>query len=326
MTLGYIGLGRMGKNMVLRLVEQGHEVVVWNRSPEPVQEVEKAGAIPAQSVSELIEKLRNKTDTSPQLSGDNPSESSPDVLPSHEGRGIIVWLMLPAGEVTESMLMNEVLPYLQPNDIVIDGANSNWKDTTRRAEVLKQKSIHYIDSGVSGGPKGARNGACVMIGGDKATVNSLTSLWESISLPNGYGYCGKSGAGHFVKMVHNGIEYGMMQAIGEGFEVMKKAPFDLDLTEITRLYNTGSVIESRLVGWLYEGYQKEGENLEKISGSVAHSGEGQWTVEAAKELNVDVPIIEGSLQYRIRSTQKPSYTGKVVSLLRYMFGGHEVKN
>ncbi len=304
MTLGYIGLGKMGKNMVLRLLEQGHEVVVWNRSKEPVMEVESEGAIPAQSVSELIKKLREF---------------------DQEKKGIVVWLMLPAGEVTERILIDEVLPNLQSNDIVIDGANSNWNDTVRRAEQLNSKNIHFIDAGISGGPKGARNGACVMIGGEKAIVDSLTSLWESIALPESFGYCGKVGAGHFVKMVHNGIEYGMMQAIGEGFEVMKKAPFNLQLTEIARLYNKGSVIESRLIGWLEEGYREEGEELAAISGSIAHSGEGQWTIEAANSLNVPVPIIKASLDFRINSAQKPSYTGKVVSLLRYMFGGHEVK-
>lgn len=323
MTLGYIGLGKMGKNMVLRLLEQKHQVVVWNRSPEPIDEVVQAGGRGSSSIQKLVEKLRNFSDSPPLLSGSPNVE--PDVLPSEEGRKIIVWLMLPAGEVTENILINELLPNLQPNDIVIDGANSNWKDTVRRAELLQTKYIHYIDAGVSGGPSGARNGACVMIGGDEQIVKSLTSLWESIALPNAFGYCGKVGAGHFVKMVHNGIEYGMMQAIGEGFEVMKKAPFDLQLTEIARLYNKGSVIESRLIGWLEEGYRKEGEELTDISGSVAHSGEGQWTVESAKELDVPVPIIKGSLDFRIQSAQKPSYTGKILSLLRMMFGGHEVK-
>lgn len=305
MILAYIGLGKMGKNMVLRLLEQGQKVVVWNRSKQPVEEVEKKGAKAADSIADLIETTRK--------------------LVMKTKQPLVVWLMLPAGEVTERMLLDEVLPHLSAGDIVIDGANSNFNDTVRRANFLERKGIHFIDAGVSGGPNGARYGACVMIGGKKIQVESLDELWKAIAAPDAYGYFGKSGAGHFVKMVHNGIEYGMMQAIGEGFEVMKKSKLELDLVEITRVYNKGSVIESRLIGWLQSAYEKHGEDLLNISGSVAHSGEGQWTIETATQMGIPVPIIEGSLEFRIQSQQNPSYTGKVVSALRGEFGGHEVK-
>lgn len=326
MTLAYIGLGKMGKNMVLRLLEQGQEVVVWNRSQPAVDEVVEKGAKSAGSISELVSVTRSISTPVPHLSG----FASPqlDVLSLEErekGKNILIWLMLPAGEATESILMNEVLPLLKAGDIVIDGANSNFNDTVRRNKILEEKGIHFIDAGVSGGPNGARNGACVMIGGEEDVVNSLDELWKAISAPEAYGYFGKSGAGHFVKMVHNGIEYGMMQAIGEGFELMKKSDLDLNLTEITRVYNEGSVIESRLIGWLKSAFEKHGEELSSISGSVAHSGEGLWTVETAESMNIPVPIIKGSLDFRIQSQDNPSYTGKVVSALRGEFGGHSVR-
>src|SRR3989338_6578356 len=185
--------------------------------------------------------------------------------------------------------------------------------------------IPLLEAGVSGGPGGARNGACVMVGGRKELFDKYEKLFRDISVDNGYGYMGKSGAGHFVKMVHNGIEYGMMQAIAEGFEVMKKSDFALNLRKVADLYNHGSVVESHLVEWLKEGFEKYGENLDEISGKVSHSGEGLWTVEAAKELGVPTPIIEGALQFRVDSQKNLSYTGQLLSAMRNMFGGHEVR-
>ncbi|MEO8581373.1 MAG: phosphogluconate dehydrogenase (NAD(+)-dependent, decarboxylating) [Patescibacteria group bacterium] len=297
MQIGYIGLGKMGKNMALRLIEKGHQVVAWNRSPEPRAEVASAGAVTTETVEELVQKMQ-----APR----------------------IVWLMLPAGEVTHQMI--ELLSgLLSAGDIVIDGGNNHYKEAAAHKELLSTKGVHFFDAGVSGGPAGARNGACVMIGGSAEIYPQIEPLFQDIAAPNAYTFFPGAGAGHFVKMVHNGIEYGMMQAIGEGFEVLKKSSFKLDLEKVAELYNNGSVIESRLIGWLISGYQKNGQELAEISGSVKHSGEGQWTVEAAKELDVPVPIIEGSLQFRIDSTNKPSYTGQVVSVLRNEFGGHEVK-
>lgn len=296
MKIGYIGLGKMGLGMVEKMIETGHDVVANNRSPEPIKKAEEFGADGAYSISELVNKL------------DSPRT---------------IWLMVPWQAV--DTVLSELTPLLNEGDVIIDGGNSPYLETVRRSKELLAKGFKFLDIGVSGGPDGARNGACMMIGGDKRLFESYESLIKDLCVPNGYGYMGSHGAGHYVKMVHNGIEYGMMQAIGEGFEVMKKAEeFDINLTEVAKVYNHGSVIESRLVGWLLEGFKKYGEDLEEVSGEVSHSGEGQWTVEAAQRINVPVEIIEGSLEFRKKSQGNPSYTGKVVSVQRNMFGGHDV--
>jgi len=298
MQLGYIGLGKMGKNMVLRLLEQGHQITAWNRSPEPTVEVQQAGAEIAENIEALVESL--------------PSPK-------------IIWVMLPAGKVTGEMIA-KLSTLLAPGDLVIDGANSHFKDTKQRAALLAEKKMLFADVGVSGGPEGARQGACLMIGGTAETYALIEPLCQAIAAPGAYHFFAGHGAGHFVKMVHNGIEYGMMQAIGEGFEVMRQSEFNLDLAHVASLYNRGSVIESRLIGWLESGYAKHGPELAGISGTVKHSGEGQWTVETAAELEVPVPVIKTSFDFRVESEQKPSYTGQVVSVLRQEFGGHNVKS
>ena len=295
MKLGYIGLGKMGFNMVERLLEKGHEVVAYNRSEKPVREIAEKGAIPASSLQSLVSTL-----SAPRL----------------------IWLMIPH-EAVEGVIM-EFIQFLDKGDTIIDGGNSPYKDSIRRAKELDGKGIDFLDAGVSGGPSGARNGACIMVGGKRVVYRKFKNLFRDLSARKGYAYVGKSGAGHFVKMVHNGIEYGMMQAIAEGFAVMKVSPFDLNLLKIADLYNHQSVIESRLVGWLKTAFKQYGEDLEYISGSVAQTGEGSWTVEAAKELGIPAPIIEGALNFRIQSQTNPTYTGKIVSALRNQFGGHEV--
>ncbi|MBI3671495.1 decarboxylating 6-phosphogluconate dehydrogenase [Candidatus Azambacteria bacterium] len=294
--IGYIGLGKMGEGMVLRLLEKGWDVVAYNRSPDPVKEMEKAGAQGAYSLKELVESLK-----APRL----------------------IWIMVSHQAV--DAVLSELAPLLSEGDTIIDGGNSNYKETLRRAEELKERNINFMDVGTSGGPAGARNGACVMIGGEKELFERYEKLFVDISAEKAYGYMGRAGAGHFVKMVHNGIEYGMMQAIAEGFEVMKRSEFGLDLLEVAKIYNNKSVIESRLTKWLESAFEKHGEDLVGISGKVSHSGEGLWTIEAAKELGVPVPIIEGSLKFREESQASPSYTGQVVSALRNEFGGHNVK-
>lgn len=294
--IGYIGLGKMGKNMVLRLLEHGWEVVATDTSGQAVADISESGANGVADLRILTEEL-----PSPRL----------------------LWLMVPH-QVVDAVL-EELVPLLSEGDLIIDGGNSNYKETLRRATELDVKGIKFMDAGISGGPAGAREGACSMVGGSKELFESNEELFKDISAPESYGRMGRTGAGHFVKMVHNGIEYGMMQAIGEGFGIMKKADFDLDLTEIARVYNHNSVIESRLVGWLQNAYEQEGVDLDAISGKVSHSGEGLWTVEAAKELGIPVSIIEGSLVFREESQKDPSYIGKVVSALRNQFGGHEVK-
>jgi len=206
-----------------------------------------------------------------------------------------------------------------------DGGNSPYLETIRRAKEITAKGIHFMDIGTSGGPGGARNGACMMVGGEKEDFDLMEPLLKDLTVNEGYGYMGKYGAGHYVKMVHNGIEYGMMQAIGEGFGLMKQASeFDIDLESVVNVYNHGSVIESRLIGWLQSGYKKYGVDLNDISGEISASGEGLWTVEAAKREGLEIPIIEGSLKFRDDSKGNPSYIGQVISVQRNQFGGHDV--
>ncbi len=301
MLIGYIGLGKMGKNMVLRLLENNIEVVAWNRSPEPLKEVEAAGAIAAKDIQDLVQKL-----TSPK----------------------IVWLMLPAGEITDQYI-DQVIELLKPGDLLIDGANSFYKDTLRRAEKIKAKKIRFMDIGVSGGPGGARIGACLMIGGDKKDFLEIRELVKAASAPDAFGHFGPVGAGHFAKMVHNGIEYGMMEAIGEGAAVLKSAPFKLDLPEIFRVYNNRSVVESRLVGWILDAL-KEDPELKDISSTINSTGEGEWTMNTAKELNVDAKVIADSVEVRQESPNDKEdspngFRNKIVSAMRGKFGQHEVK-
>lgn len=296
MKIGYIGLGKMGLGMVKLLLEKGHKVVATDPNEEARKQAEAAGAETVTSLSEFKDKL--------------PGEK-------------FIWIMVPHTIV--DTVLNDLSDVLSAGDVIMDGGNSNFKETIRRGAELKEKGLNFMDVGTSGGPAGARNGACMMIGGAREKFDKYEQLFKDLSVEDGYAYMGESGAGHYVKMVHNGIEYGMMQAFGEGLEVLKKSDFNLDLQEVSRIYNTGSVIESRLAGWLHKAYLEEGVELNAISGEVSHSGEGLWTVEDAKEKGVPVPVIEASLQFRIDSTGNPSYTGQVVSALRNQFGGHSVK-
>jgi 6-phosphogluconate dehydrogenase len=295
--LAILGLGKMGGNMAKRMVEQGWRTVGWNRTTAVALELAKDGIEPATSLDEVVSKLAGPR---------------------------IIWLMLPAGAPVDDALFGPegIAAKLSAGDIVIDGGNSFFKDAKPRAEKLAAMGIKYLDCGTSGGPGGARTGACLMIGGDRSAFEQIEQLFRDFALPGGYQFFDGHGAGHFVKMVHNGIEYGMMQAIAEGFEVMKKSDYNLDLMRVTDIYNHGSVIESRLVGWLQSGYKAYSTELTDITSTVAHTGEGAWTVQTAKEMGIPVPIIEGSLEFRKQSKQNPSYTGKVLSTLRNQFGGH----
>lgn len=300
MTIGYIGLGKMGKNMVLRLLEQGIEVVAWNRSSEPVTEVADHGAVATETIAELLEKL--------------PSPR-------------VIWLMLPQGDPTTE-LINKLKPGLQKGDLLIDGANGYYQDTQGRASELHELGVGLMDVGVSGGPDGARQGACLMIGGKQEDFTRLTPLFTAAAAPQAFAYLGPVGAGHFAKMVHNGIEYGMMEAIAEGAAVIKTAPFELNLAEVFRLYNQKSVIESRLVGWAHEALAEDDE-LTNISATIGHTGEGEWTIKEAHQLQVPVPVIETSFQVRVNSAQDEAtsaagFRNKVVSALRGKFGHHPV--
>ena len=231
--------------------------------------------------------------------------------------------MLPSGEVTDDILQ-KISPLLSKNDLVVDGANAFYKDSVRRAGDLQKHGVHFMDIGVSGGPSGARGGACLMIGGEKADVNRLAPIIEAAAAPGAWAHLGAVGAGHFAKMVHNGVEYGMMQAIAEGAAVLEKSAYAYDLAKVFHLYNQQSVITSRLVGWA-ENALKSDPELISISSTISHTGEGEWTVKTARELDVDVPIIAESLEVRKRSKDEPeNFRNKVVSALRGQFGGHSV--
>jgi 6-phosphogluconate dehydrogenase len=230
--------------------------------------------------------------------------------------------MVPAGKIVDDMI-EQLVPLLNKNDIIIDGGNSNYKDTLRRYKELKQKEIDFADVGTSGGIEGARNGACTMIGAEDEVFKHLEQLIKDISIENGYLHTGKNGSGHFVKMVHNGVEYGMMQAMGEGFEILEKSQFDLDYKEVARVWNNGSVIRGWLMELMESAFSKD-PNLDAIKGVMYSSGEGIWTVQEALDLKVPAPVITESLFMRYRSEQEDTFTGKVVAALRNEFGGHAV--
>lgn len=297
MKLALCGLGKMGFNLVKNLVNNNHEVVAYDIDSRAVQEAEKLGAIPVQSLQELTE-----------------------ALPEQK----IIWMMVPAGEVTEN-LIRDLTPLLAENDIIMDGGNANYKDTMRRAADLKTKGIHFVDIGTSGGMEGAREGACTMVGGEKEVVQSIESVFIDVSVNNGYLYTGESGSGHFLKMIHNGVEYGMMQAIGEGFDILEKSHFDYDHEKVARVWNNGSVIRSWLMELMESAFSSD-PKLDDIRGVVHASGEGKWTVETAMELETAAPVIALSLMMRNRSLEADTFSGKVVASLRNQFGGHAVEN
>ncbi len=296
MKIGFIGLGRMGGNMVERLLKDGHEIVVYNLTKPEIDEAVSKGATGADSVEDLVNKLPERK---------------------------IVWLMVPAGIPVDSNL--EILSkLLHENDIIIDGGNSNWKITQARGKLLAQKGIHYIDCGTSGGVWGLENGYSLMTGGNKEAVEYVYPIFKTLAPPGGYTYCGESGAGHFVKMVHNGIEYGMMQAFAEGFEIIEKSPFNIDVSAVASGWQYGSVVRSWLLELAVLAF-KQDPGLKEIKGYVEDSGEGKWTVEAAMELNVPAHVITASLYTRFQSRQDESFAMKVLASLRNQFGGHAVK-
>ncbi len=297
MQLGFVGLGRMGFNMVTRLARGGHTIVATDRNPEVVRQIaQQPGVTGAASLAEVVERL------------DAPRA---------------VWVMVPAGAATESVIQ-ELGERLAPGDVVVDGGNSNFRDSMRRAEALAARGIRFMDQGTSGGIWGLENGYCLMIGGDPETFARLEPAFQTLAPPDGYLHCGPVGAGHFVKMVHNGIEYGMMQAYGEGFEVLHASQFELDLAKVARLWNRGSVIRSWLCELAAEAFSRD-RNLERIRGYVEDSGEARWMVIEAMNENVPTPVITLSLLERFRSRQEESFSAKVVAALRKEFGGHAVK-
>ena len=299
MRIGFIGLGRMGANMVRRLVRDGHEIVAYNRTPEKTTEIaaEGAGVIPAYSIAELVGKLEKPR---------------------------AVWVMVPAGDATEAQIA-ELLEHLEPGDTIIDGGNTNFHDDVRRHAALAAKGLNYVDAGTSGGIWGLQLGYCLMVGGDEAVVKPLEPVFLSLAPTDGYLHVGGPGAGHYVKMVHNGIEYGLMQAYAEGFEIMHASDYGLELGAIADLWGHGSVVRSWLLELAARAFKSEGQDLEHLKGWVADSGEGRWTVQEAMDRDVPAPIITLALQTRFRSRQDDSYGGKVLAALRNEFGGHAVK-
>ncbi len=297
--IGIIGLGKMGMNMARHLLEQGWKVIGFDRSPETTRTLAGEGIIPAYSLKELAEKFSGTK---------------------------VVWVMVPAGKPVDDVIFGKegLVHYLKKDDFIIDGGNSFYQDTVKRAQKLSKTGIRFLDCGTSGGPAGARQGACLMIGGEKADFKKIEQLFSDFAVSDGYQFFAGAGAGHFVKMVHNGIEYGMMQSIAEGFAIMKKSKYFLDLGRVADIYNHGSVIESRLIEWLKEAYAQYGPDLKAISGTAQSSGEGAWTVLTGKKMGLAPQAIHEALLFRQRSVKKPSYTGQVVSALRGQFGGHPV--
>ncbi len=296
MELGIIGLGRMGANMSERLVLGGHRVIGYVRSAEAIQRVVDQGALGALSLADFTKQL-----TAPRA----------------------IWLMVPAGAPVDQTI-EQLLPHLQKGDIIVDGGNSNYKETLRRAAHLKSQQVYFIDAGTSGGIWGLKVGYCLMVGGDKEAVDRLEPVFKTLAPAGGYAHVGPSGAGHFVKMVHNGIEYGMLQAYGEGFELLKSSSFQLDLEKIAHLWNQGSVVRSWLLELAESALQKDPE-LSSIRGYVEDSGEGRWTIQEAIDRNIPAPVLTLSLFARFASRQDESFAAKLIAALRNEFGGHPVK-
>ena len=297
MQIGMIGLGRMGMNMAKRLLQGGHEVVAYNRTPEKTEGIVQEGAAGSLSLAELVDKL-------------SPPRA--------------VWLMLPAGQPVDDHV-EQLKELLGPEDIVIDGGNTYYKDDIRRGEFLAEKKIKFVDVGVSGGIWGLKEGYCLMVGGDRQVYDYLEPIFKTLAPREGYLYCGPTGAGHFVKMVHNGIEYGMMQAYGEGFAILEGSPYGgfLNYAQVAHLWNQGSVIRSWLLELLEAAFGKD-QRLTKIRGYVEDSGEGRWTVQQAVESGVSAPVIALSLFRRFRSREKDAFEDRVLAALRREFGGHPV--
>ena len=296
MELGIIGLGRMGANMTERLLRGGHKLITYDHSPEAIQRCVDKGAVGAHSLADFVKQLS---------------------LPR------VIWLMVPSGEPVD-LTIEQMLPNLLKDDIIIDGGNSHYKDSIRRAGKLNQLGIHFVDAGTSGGIWGLQEGYCLMIGGEKAIVDQLEPIFKTLAPENGFAHVGASGAGHFAKMVHNGIEYGMLQAYGEGFEMLKASPFEFDLGKISHLWNQGSVVRSWLLQLAENAFAKDPQ-LSSIRGYVGDSGEGRWTVLEAVEREIPASVLTLSLFARFASRQDDSFSAKVIAALRNEFGGHSVK-
>ncbi len=299
MQLGFIGLGNMGQNMVTHLLEQGIGVVGYNRTKEVTDQFKSQNAklTPAYSIGELVKQL--------------PSPR-------------VIWIMVSAGSPVDDVINELLTSSLTAGDIVIDGGNSFYKDSIKRGEMLSTKSVQFIDCGTSGGLSGGTNGACLMLGGDEIVVKQLTWLWDALAIKDGWEYFGASGAGHFVKMCHNAVEYGMNQALGEGFELMSKSPYKPDLSAVAKTWNRGSIVRGYLVDLLAQALTSD-PNLEHLTGHVGGGETGSWALTTAKELGITTEVLAASVKARETSQTNPTFATKVVSALRRGYGGHEEK-
>lgn len=295
MEVGFVGLGRMGGAMVQRLLQDGHRVIAYNRSPERLRPAVEKGAVAAKTLAEMIDRL---------------------ALPR------TVWLMVPAGEPTEAVFQ-AVLPLLGPGDIVIDGGNSFYKDSVRRARAAEEHGCRFLDVGTSGGVWGLENGYCLMVGGPEESFRRTEPLFRTLAPEGGYAHVGPSGAGHFLKMVHNGIEYGLLQAYAEGFELLQASPYDMDFGRVAALWNRGSVVRSWLLELAERALRKE-PGLAGIRGIIEDSGEGRWFVQETVAAGVPAPVITLALQARFRSQQEESFAARFIAALRGEFGGHAI--
>lgn len=295
MEVGFAGLGRMGGAMVQRLLRGGHRVAAYNRTPDKLRAAVEQGALGAPTLPELVHRL----------------------IPPR-----VVWLMVPAGEPTEEVFRT-LLPLLTPADIVIDGGNSFYEDSVRRARAAEEQGCRFLDVGTSGGVWGLENGYCLMVGGDAEAFRRAEPLFHTLAPEGGYAHVGPSGTGHFLKMVHNGIEYGLLQAYAEGFEFLNASPYAPDLAQVAALWNRGSVIRSWILELAERALRKE-PDLESVRGAVQDSGEGRWFVREAVEAGIPVPVITLALQARFRSRQEDSFAAKWIAALRGEFGGHDV--
>lgn len=297
MKLGFIGLGRMGKPMVLNLLARGHEVVAFTpHNVAALREVESKGATAARSIREVAQ-----------------------LLPKPK----VVFLSIPAGDPVDKAI-EEMLPELSEGDIIIDGCNSYFKDSIRRANYLKEKGICFLDTGISGGIEGAEKGACFMVGGDREAFEKVKPIFEALAAPGAYAYLGESGAGHYVKMVHNGVLYAILEAYGEGFALLDAAPYKLDLHKVAEIWKNGSVVRSWLLGLAEKALSKD-PRLDKIGRWIGGGATGRWAATTAMELEVPTPAINAALTMRYSSRDKDTFIAKLISALRYEFGGHEYK-
>lgn len=297
MQLGMVGLGKMGANMTTRLIQGGHDVVVYDRSADAVKAAAAGGAAASSGLRDLCAKLA--------------------------GSPKIVWTMVPSGKPTDDTI-DELCGILGSGDIIIDGGNTNWKEGLVAYDRCKAKGVSLVDAGTSGGVWGLKEGYCLMVGGDDVAVKKCEPIFLTLAPPQGYAHVGKAGAGHFSKMVHNGVEYGLMQSYGEGFEILEKSPYDFDLEQVAELWCHGSVVRSWLLELLVLAL-KDDPGLANIRGYVEDTGEGRWTVQAAIDEDVPAPVITLSLMARFSSRQSESFSAKVLAALRNQFGGHAVK-